>query len=147
MILNLFVKYPIPDKLSPEMQKVTDELRELGSKEEVLERAYEILTLKYKGMRFATYVRLPLLFVHDTAKLWAKSGFLYCTAMNYLLRVLLVKSGWFLEEDIQRKYSLVWYISIHQYLRVRISDSRYINVDIWNASYGKRLGDYARGFH
>ncbi|MBT4541212.1 hypothetical protein HOC35_06900 [Candidatus Woesearchaeota archaeon] len=66
--------------------------------------------------------------------------------MNYLLRLLLVKSKHFKEKDIVHKYSLVYYTSPHQYLNVKISKNKTINVDIWGAANGIKFGDYANGF-
>ena len=147
MIPNLCYKIKIPDKIPNEMQQVVDELKKSKSKEECLRRAYEVLTKKYRGYRFRTYLKIWLVFVTDLEKLWQRTDFLHCHTMNYLLRALLIKSGWFSEDDIKLKYSLVRYISLHQYLEIKVALDKFINVDIWNANYGKGLGDYAHGFH
>ena len=147
MIPNFFRKKPIPDKLPAEMEQIVEELKHLNSKEECLKRAYEIMIGRYRGYRFRTYWQLHKAWEMDLEKIWKKTGFLHCHAMNYLLRVLLVKSGWFQDDDIQLKYSLVWYVSPHQYLRVKIEDNKFVNVDVWNYNYGKKFGDYAHGFH
>ncbi len=105
------------------------------------------MTEKFRGYRFRTYTKIHLAFETNLGKLWQRTGFTHCHTMNYLLRVLLIKSGWFDDDDIKLKYSLVWYISPHQYLRVMVGENKYLNVDVWNHHYGKRFGDYARGFH
>jgi len=147
MIPNFFSKKPIPDKLPLEMEKIVEELKRFESKEECLKQAYGIMAGRYRGYRMRTYIRIHEAFCTDLEKLWRKTGFLHCHVMNYLLRVLLVKSGWFQDDEIELKYSLVWYISPHQYLRVKVGDNKFINVDVWNAFYGKKFGDFARGFH
>lgn len=129
------------------MEKIVEELKQATGKEECLRRAYEIMIKRYRGFRFRTYIQIHKAFHSDLERLWNKKGFMHCHVMNFLLRVLLIKSGWFSEDDIELKYSLVWYISPHQYLRVRVGENKFINVDVWNAFYGKKFGDYARGFH
>lgn len=146
MIPNLFKKEPIPKKIPLEMQKVVKKLKKCKSKEECLKLAYGVMTKRYRGYRFTTYLRLGEIFENDVNKLWARRGFLHCNLMNFLLRVLLVKSGWFKEKDIEQNHCLVWYISLHQYLRVAVGGGKKINVDLWNASYGKKFGQYAHGF-
>ncbi|MEW6610493.1 MAG: hypothetical protein AB1352_02620 [Patescibacteria group bacterium] len=146
MIPNLFKKEPIPEKLPVDMMKVVEELKRCQNQDECLQRAYDILTTKYRGYKFRTYTRFWEMFETDLDKLWARSGFLHCHLMDYLMRVLLVKSGWFRDEDLVLKITFIWYISIHQHLLVHMRDGRQIHVDIWYAHYGKKLGDYARGF-
>ncbi|MBU2590291.1 MAG: hypothetical protein KJ939_01490 [Nanoarchaeota archaeon] len=38
------------------------------------------------------------------------------------------------------------YISIHQYLKVKVN-SKYVIIDGWARIYGIKFGDYAHGFH
>lgn len=147
MIPNFFRKNQIPDKLPVEMEKIVAELKQTGSQEECLRRAYEIMVRRYRGFRFRTYLRIHEAFETDLEKMWKKTGFLHCHVINFLLRVLLVKSGWFQDADIKFKYSLVWYVSPHQYLQIKVGENKFINVDVWNYHYGKKFGDYARGFH
>ena len=147
MLLNFFTKLPIPNKIPEEMQKIAEELSRSASKEDCLKSAYEIMTQKYRGYRFRTYTKIHLAFETDLEKLWQRTGFMHCHAINYLLRILLIKSGWFDDSDIRFRYSLVWYISPHQYLRVKVGDDKCLDVDIWNHHYGKEFGDYAHGFH
>jgi hypothetical protein len=147
MIPNLFKKEPIPELLPEGIAKVVEELKICRSQDECLSKAFEVLTSKYRGYKFKTYTKIWRVFETDLEKLWARSGFLHCHLMNYLLRILLVKSGWFRDEDLTLKISFIWYISIHQHLLVRMNDGRRIHADIWYAYYGKKLGDYAHGFH
>ncbi len=77
--------------------------------------------------------------------LWNESGFMHCTNINYVLRTLLIKSGHFADDDIQIKWTIVWYISPHQYLRIKTGD-KYVNVDVWGYVYGIKYGEYAYGF-
>ena len=146
MIPNLFSKKKIPSTLPKELQEVVDRLKKSKSKEDCLKKAYTILTKKYRGRKLNTYFQFFHLFIQDINKLWAKSGFLHCTNMNYLMRILLIKSGFFKEEYIEVKFSLVWYISLHQHLRIKINNNKFINIDLWGHVYGTKFGEYTHGF-
>lgn len=146
MPLDLFSKSSIPDVLPDEMQKIVDEIKKSSGKEECLKKTYEILIAKYHGSHGKTYTKLIDVFEHDIGTLWSKSGFMHCTNINYVLRTLLIKSDFFKDEDICLKWTLVWYISPHQYVKVRV-DNRWVDVDIWAYAYGIKFGDYAHGFH
>lgn len=146
MIKNLFAKGKIPDSLPKDMQVVINKLKKSKNKEDCLKKAYDILSKKYRGYRVKTYTRFFDLFQSDLNKIWAKKDFLHCTTMNYLMRILLVKSGFFKDKDTKIKFSLVWYISPHQYLNVRLN-KKSVNIDLWGKAYGIKFGDYAHGFH
>ena len=137
----------MPENLSEEMQKIINEIKQLPSQEQCLRKAYEIMINKYRGYRFNTYTRLFQIFTFNIQKLWSKSGFIHCHNANYLIRILLVKSGFFSNNDINNKWTLIWYISPHQYLRVKLDNGQHINIDIWGVAYGIKFGDYAHGFH
>ena len=70
-----------------------------------------------------------------------------CTQQNYVLRLLLVKSGKFKDSEIRIKWTLVAYISPHQYLQVKVGKGNWVNVDMWGSSKGVPFGDYSHGFH
>ncbi len=145
MIPNLFWKSKIPESLPQGIQAIVHRLKKSKSKEDCLRNAYDILSKKYTGC--SIFIRFFDLFVTDLDKLWQKDGGLHCTNLNYLLRVLLIKSGFFNEEDIKLKLTLIGYVSIHQYLKIRIKKNKFVNVDMWGASHGVKLGYYAYGFH
>lgn len=146
MPLDLLLKTPIPDVLPDEIQKIINEIKKSPNQEKCLKRAYGVLISKYRGYRVKTYTKLFDVFKYDIAKLWNKNGFLHCTSLNYPLRVLLIKSGFFTENDIHLKWTHIWYISPHQYIQVKI-DNEWINVDIWANTHGIKLGDNFHGFH
>lgn len=146
MFLDLFAKTPISDVLPDEMQKIINELKKALNKEECLKKVYKILIAKYSGNRIKTYTKLSDFFKHDINKLWGKSGFLHCTNINYVMRTLLIKSDFLKEDEIRLRWTLIWYITPHQYVQVKIND-KWINVDVWANSYGIKFGDNAHGFH
>ena len=135
------------EQAEKDLDAVIQNLKQASDKEVCLRRAYDVLTAKYRGYRLKTYTNLSDLFVRDPRKLWERSGFLHCTKLNQLMKFLLVQSGQFTSEDIQIKWTAVWYVSPHQYLMVDVGNNRFINVDLWGKAYGIFFGDYARGFH
>ncbi len=126
---------------------VADQLRHSATKEDCLRRAYDILTTKYHGGRLKTVIRCWQLLIRDVDALWRRTGFLHCTSGNALLRALLVRSGWFADDDIVMRWTLLWWISPHQYVRVQVAQSCWVSVDLWGCTYGILFGDYAHGFH
>ena len=143
----VFGRRPIPAELPPEMNEVTSELRKTVTKEECLWEAVRILSERYRGYRFRTYTRVFDLWTSDPERLWAKQGFLHCTNVNYLCRILLVGSGHFRDGEIEQRWTAVYWISPHQYLRVRLDEGRWVEVDLWGLHYGIPLGGHARGFN
>ncbi len=146
MPLDMFGKTPVADTLPSEMQETINKLKESKNKEDCLKHSYEILIKKYKGHRVQTYAKLFGIFSNDIVKFWDKQGFLHCTNINYVMRTLLVRSGFFTDDEIKIKWTLVWYTSPHQYLQIKIDNSD-INIDIWSYAYGIKYNDYAYGFH
>ncbi len=145
IIPHLFNKEPIGDITNPSLLQAINHVSQSKSKKEALNTAFEIITSRYRGYRFSTYLLFWKAFQKDPNKLWQRTGFMHCTHQNFLLRVLLIKSGWFTEKDIRLGYSLVWYISPHQYLKIKI-DKETIAADPWNHRFGVPLGYYAAGF-
>ena len=137
----------IPEKLPEDMQGVVKELKKSKNLEDCLKKAYDTLSEKYRGYRIKTYTRIYELFSKDVNKLWNKKGFMHCTNINYLMRILLVKSGFFKDKDIEQKWTFIWFFSPHQYLRVKLDKNKFVNVDVWAKPYGIKFGDYAHGFH
>jgi hypothetical protein len=132
----------LPDGLEQEIAK----LKEGESQEEIIRKAYELLTQKYRGYRIKTLTRLPELFDVDVEHLWARRGFLHRTNMNYLMKLVLVGTGRFASEDIQARWTAIHYCSPHQYLKIRI-EAGWIAVDVWGRAYGIPFGGYAHGLH
>jgi len=128
------------------MEVIVEKLAACENKEACLREAYDILSKKYRGHRIRTYTRFWQALTHDLHTLWGRES-IHCHAINLHLRALLVRSGWFKDDDITLHWSLVWYISPHQYVKVRMGPEQTINVDIWAKVYGIRFGDYARGFN
>ena len=143
------MRYPfthkIPKTIPEEMQAVVRRLKKTKSKEACLRMASEVLVRKYRGCLLYTYLNFLDLFA-EVPKLWEKTGCLHCTNFGYLLRILLVKSGWFRQEDITDKWTLIWYISPHHYVEVKLGRNKKKDIDLWSKVYGVRYGKHAHGF-
>jgi len=128
------------------LQEAIQEVREAVSREAAIRRAYDILTQRYRGSRVKTYLLFWRLCENDVERLWARPGFLHCTKLNVLLRYLLIESGQVRAEDVSFAWTLTWFISPHQYVRIRKEDGSILCLDVWAATYGTPFGSYARGF-
>ena len=146
MPLNFFSKTPLPETLPEEMRSVVSNLKKSRDKKECLKKVYEVLTKKYHGDRMKTYLHFFSVFTKDPKSLWRRNGFLHCTNLNYLARILLVRSGFFTEADLRLRWALIWCVSPHQYLQVHL-DNTWINIDLWGRIYGIPFVDHAHGFH
>jgi hypothetical protein len=143
---DFFGKTALPKRLPRDMQNVVKKLRQCKTRLECLQTAYAILHKKYRGRRVLTYLRILEIGITDINILWNRDGFLHCNNINYVLRTLLVASGHFSDEDIKQRWTLIWYISPHQYLRVHVG-KKTMSIDVWGADHGIAFGDYAYGFH
>lgn len=145
MIPHFFTREPIGKITNPDLQRAIKQVKQVSSKEEALKRAFALVVNRYRGYRFHTYLLFWKALETNPNKLWERTGFMHCTHQNFLLRTLLVKSGWFSEEDIHVGYSLIWYISPHQYLTVKVNNHT-VAADPWNYRFGASLGHFASGF-
>jgi hypothetical protein len=144
MRLNFFTPPPIPQILPDGLRAEVNKLQKLETKQQVLDAAYGLLTQKYRGYRIKTVTRLPELFDVDIDHMWTKEGFLHCTNLNYLLKILLLGSGQFIEDDVTFVWTLIYFWSPHEYVHVQLEDE-WMDVDIWGKAYGIAFGDHARG--
>lgn len=141
MILDYFTA-STPKKVPRSMQSTLVALKKTKSKKECLAKAHKILTTKYYGSSLLTYFPFWRLF-WSIERSWQHTGFLQCTGQNNILRTLLIKSGHFKESDIVPTWTRCWFISPHQYLRVKI-DGKWVAVDVWSSHvYGFSIGKHA----
>lgn len=144
---NVFSKQELPKTLPKDALKIVSRLQKAKSREDCLRSAYDEIIKRFHGEYFRTIIGFFRIFEDDFSKLWNKKGWQHCHTLCFFLRVLLIKSGWFKEEDIVVKWTLIFYISPHQYLKVRASKNNWIAVDLWAASHKKPFGKYAKGFY
>jgi len=134
----------IPEKLPSGMDEIISKMKEKAENgAQFLELAYDYLGSRYRSERFNTFFKFHYLFL-PLEKVWASPGFMPCTQTNFLLRIFLVKSGFFKDEDIRRKHIPVNFVP-HQYLVVRV-DGKWINADAGEKQRGMKLGEYLKWF-
>tara|TARA_Y100000310_G_C20393115_1_gene673757 strand:- start:247 stop:717 length:471 start_codon:yes stop_codon:yes gene_type:complete len=142
-LLGIFNRNALPKKIPTELQVIINQLKG-KSRIDILKGAYNTVTTKFTSSNWKTYTHLPEIFQKNTNKLWTK-GFLYCTHQNFLIRLILIKTGKFKESDIKLRRGLTHWLSPHQWLSVRIRN-KWIDVDPWGRSYGVPFGKNAHGF-
>lgn len=148
MAYYLFSKTPASEEVAiREIDDVATQLKEHRTKEQYLKAAYDYVTTHYESGRVSTILRLFELYSTSLEDLWHRKGFMHCTNQNYLLALLLVRSGFYTESDIKLKWTLIGFYSPHQYLKVRVADNQWIEVDCWARHYGIGFGGHAHGFN
>ncbi|NQU97978.1 hypothetical protein HQ533_00785 [Candidatus Woesearchaeota archaeon] len=134
-----FWRSPIPDRIPMSMQEEINRIKKKSkTKHDFLKNTFAFLTSKYKGEKVKTYSKLYLLW-KPLDYIWRKKGFLHCCRQNHLMRIFLIKSGMFTEEDIRLKH-ITLCINIHQYIEVR-TEKGWIPVDTWTHAFGTKFGE------
>ena len=146
MSLNFWSPKPVPSELPPGLAAAALEVSQAGSQQQALEAAHKLLTDRYHGRRFHTFLKFNQLFRDHPAHLWDHPGPMHCTNLNHLLTILLVHSGWFEPAAIRLRWTNINVLSPHQYVRVRLDTGQIVSVDIWAAAYGLPLGTHAHWF-
>jgi hypothetical protein len=141
-----FSKSPIPQHIDQSITKVVAELKKNTTPESYLKGAYDYITTHYESGRLNTFLRLFDLYAPGLTNLWRRKGFMHCTNQNFLLAVLLVRSGFFTDSDIKLKWTLISYYSPHEYLKVKVGN-HWVEVDCWARQYGVGFGKHAYGFN
>lgn len=143
-----FHKGKIPEYLPEDMEKEVRILKKSKTKLDCLKKAYDFISKNFRGNKNYFFLKIERVFKKDVFDLWKykfKDKFLHCTQQNFLLRILLIKSGKFQEKDIGlvNIFQLPW--SVHQYLTVNIG-KKWINVDVWYSYKKLTLGKHIKRF-
>jgi len=131
MIPNLFKKLLIPKEIPKELSLKIKEFSRGKNKEKFLKKSFLYIVSKYRGNRFNLIFRFDKLFKNNLNYIVNNKGYMHCTTMNFLLRVMAVKSGLFNERDVRLRLANTWYIAQHQYLEVKLGKKK-IALDPWN---------------
>ncbi|MFT4244325.1 MAG: hypothetical protein ACMXYB_02615 [Candidatus Woesearchaeota archaeon] len=146
MIPNLFSKIPIPHTIPKELDEKVKEFSKSRDKEEFLQKSFFYIVNNWGGSRVNLICKFSRLFQKDINTILQTQGYMHCTTMNFLLRVMAIKSGLFNDSDIKLKLTNSWYIAPHQYLEIIISKEEKRVLDPWNYQFGVEFGKYGSGF-
>jgi CII-binding regulator of phage lambda lysogenization HflD len=124
MIPNLFKKNNIPNKIPKELNNKIKDFSKSKNKEEFLKKSFFYIVNDWGGSRVNLIYNFPRLRQKDLSEILKSQGYMHCTTMNYLLRVMAVKSNLFSDRDIKLKLTNTWYIIPHQYLEIKISNKK-----------------------
>lgn len=129
----------VPQEIPDGFQKEIEHLNTISkSDKSFLQNAYNFLNQQFYGSRFEIFSKWQFAFDDIYAH---KKGFLPCTVYNQLLKIMLVKSGRFTEDDIKTEVVFLNFF-IHQYLKVYV-DNTWIFVDPTYAKMGVPFGKRA----
>ena len=116
------------------------------SKLEIIKSAYEYVSTNYRSGRFKTYIYFNQFFINDIEYIThRKNKFVNCTLQNKLIKYILIKTGKFSSKDIKTAWGAAYYISPHQWLKVKLG-KKWIEVDPWSKHYGVPFGKNGNGF-
>lgn len=137
-------KDPLPAETPEEMEKEIEKLKKKSkTKIDFLENTYNFLTRRYTGAKIKTVMCFDYLF-KDVNWIWRHHGFQHCTNQNLMMRVFLVRSGFFKDEDIMIRHTFFDF-DIHQYLSVNLN-GKWIDIDLWGKFLGIKMGEHCSGF-
>jgi hypothetical protein len=139
-------KHAFPELLDKELKFMADYLIKLNSREETVSEAYRVITTRFEAGKIAFTKFLDVLST-GWQDVLSGIGLVTCTNQANLLAALLVRSGKFTEDNVERRWSSIWGLIPHRYLNVKLDDLKFIELDPWAAKYGLPIGDHARGWH
>lgn len=111
------------------------------SPEKFVRASYDLLRKKYHGSHALTFLRPDIVFSRNLEKMWSRSGYLSCNQVNWILYIMLVRSGFFSEGDVRFRCTITPRLMIHQYAEVRLG-SKWIPVDVWASRYNRSFGEH-----
>lgn len=126
----------IPRRMQEEIRKIKQQHR---SKRAFAKAAHKFLAKRYSGGHWQLYFRWDLIFTEDLQKLWSRRGYIPCHQLNWLYRVMLVKSKVFSEDEV-RVRTIPLYAIPHQFVQIKVGDE-WVDVDIWARHLGLPFGE------
>jgi len=134
----------LPDNIPGEMELIINQLKaKANSPMNFLKLSYEYIGDKYRSERFNTILKFHYLF-KDLNEVWRLPGYMPCTQSNCLMKIFLVRSGFFKESDIKTRHVFVNFVP-HQYLKVRIG-SEWFDIDVGEKQRGMPIGKHLKYF-
>ncbi len=145
LVVPFMRKEPLPARIPKQLEDAIAQMESQSKTPyEYIKQCSHYLLSQNHGGRFATVIRVQSLFERDVRTLLSRRGFMHCTQLNHLMRILLVRSKFFTDDDIRLQHTFVNF-NIHQYLQVRVAGQWY-DVDLAGDWMGVPLGRHAWGF-
>src|SRR3990167_668993 len=139
-----FMEEKVPESIPESMMDKINQLKNQSqNQEQFLNSAYNFLGSRYCSQRFNTLLKFNYLF-KSFEEVWQMEGYIPCTINNYLLKIFLIKGGYFSETDIKCCHVFANFVP-HQYLRVKMNN-KWLNVDVGEKGRGLPIGKYLKYF-
>jgi len=163
MVVLVFVVYPIlafgvapfiiPNlrriryqEISPDMKNELDKiLGKNGNKKTILREIFYLVANHCDSGTMMQFKSPGKLFLKKVGRVWKMKCAHSCNVQNMVLANMLVASQYFTKNDIDLKTTNI-FVNIHKYLRVRVDENEYVNLDPWGYCFGIPFGRYTHGF-
>ncbi len=101
MIPNLFHKLQIPETIPEDLLDTIVELQQRSSdKEDFIKKCFLYIVSNWWWNRIQLFSHFSRIFQKNIHTIINSKWYMHCTTMNYILRIILVKSSLFSEKDI-----------------------------------------------
>ncbi|MFH1592694.1 MAG: hypothetical protein ABIB47_04995 [Candidatus Woesearchaeota archaeon] len=137
------IDFSLPVKLPKELKKEISKLRKIKAKKKVILESLNFIKKNFESNSLLLFLKLHRHYYKDLSSILKKRGFFPCHILAFILRVLLIESGRFKEEDIKVHYTFYSGI-IHEYLKVFVKNN-WVNVDPWAYNQGVPFGKFGMG--
>lgn len=139
-----FWKSSLPQKIPAELAEVVESMkRQTKNDYDFLWSTYNYVTGKYDGQQ-ENFRDIITKHFWSLDKIWPRHDYTPATQQNLIIRLMLIKSGYFKDENIQVNNVFLNYYS-HQYLIVNTSRGP-IEIDPAFDYKGIKFGKHAKGF-
>ncbi len=137
-------KSKLPEKIPIELAEVVDRMKRQAKNDyDFLWQAYNYVTGKYDGKwnNLSEFISRRF---WSLERIWPVHDHVPDTQQNFILRIMLLKSGFFRDEDIEPKHVALNFF-IHQYLIIKTTKGL-IEVDPASDYKGATFNKHAEGF-
>lgn len=133
-----FTETRIPKKLPRGMREAIEDIEKKSkNKNDYARNVWKFVTSRWHGKR-REYIKMPSILWLSLKHAWKKTGFLPCTMISYITRILLVRSRFFSKEDV-KTMTYFHSFALHQCLRIKI-DGHWVYMDPWAEHLGHGIG-------
>ena len=138
------INFSLPVHLSPELQKEIKKLKKIKDKKQVIIATLNYIKKNFESNSLLLFIQLHKHYYKKASAILQKKGFWPCHIQVFILRLLLIKSRKFEQDDIQVHYTFYNGI-IHEYLKIRVNNKWIIRADPWGYNKGVPFGYQSMG--